>query len=327
MTVLRGFESPASYRNWFVSIGNFDGVHCGHQAMLSALVARAHAERVPAVALTFDPHPIELLRPDAAPPRLTTISHRAELLQQFGADCVIVLPTTPRFLTMTAEDFFQTIVRTELQARGLVEGPNFFFGRNRAGSITMLRGLCVAHQLKLDVIPPVIVDEQLVSSSVIRSLIEAGDLTESVRLLGHPYRLSGVVGRGAQRGRQIGFPTANLVDLANLVPGEGVYAAMTSVKGSRIPAAVNIGPNPTFGESARKIEVHLLDFHGDLYGEVLDVDLLNRIRDVQKFSSVDELKVRLEQDMNEVRSAFRRYHAVEDSARTSSGRTVPETEI
>src|ERR1700677_4573920 len=114
MTVLHGFESPASYRNGFVSIGNFDGVHCGHQAMLAALVARARNESVPAVALTFDPHPIELLRPDAVPPRLTTISHRAELLQQFGVDCVIVLPTTPRFLTLTAEDFFHTIVRTEL---------------------------------------------------------------------------------------------------------------------------------------------------------------------------------------------------------------------
>ena len=232
MTVLRGFESPACYRNGYVSIGNFDGVHCGHQTMLATLVRRARAERVPAVVLTFDPHPIELLRPDAAPPRLTTIAHRAELLQKFGADCVIVLPTTQRFLTMTAEDFFHTIVRRELQARGLVEGPNFFFGRNRAGNITSLRGFCASHQLTLDVIPPVIVDEQLVSSSVIRSLIDAGDMTDSVRLLGHPYRVSGVVGRGAARGRELGFPTANLVDPKNLVPGDGVYAATTTIGSS-----------------------------------------------------------------------------------------------
>lgn len=302
MSVLRGFESPASYRNGFVSIGNFDGVHCGHQAMVSALVARAREQKVPAVALTFDPHPIELLRPYAAPPRLTTIAHRAELLQRFGVDCVIVLPTTPRFLTMTAEDFFQTIVRTELQARGLVEGPNFFFGKNRSGSITMLRGLCTAHQLELDVIPPVIVDEQLVSSSVIRSLIEAGDLTESVRLLGHSYRLSGIVGRGAERGRELGFPTANLMEVTNLVPGDGVYAGMTTAAGTGFPAAVNIGPNPTFGESARKIEVHLLDFQGDLYGTPLNVDLFQRIRDVRKFASVDDLKTQLRQDLAKVRS-------------------------
>ena len=252
MTVLHGCGSPACYRDGFVSIGNFDGVHCGHQAMLAALVNRARAQNVPAVALTFDPHPIELLRPDAVPPRLTTIEHRAELLLRFGVDCVIVLPTTPRFLTMSAEDFFHTIVRTELRARGLVEGPNFFFGRNRAGSITVLRGFCTAHQLTLDVIPPVIVDEQLVSSSVIRSLIESGDLTESVRLLGHPYRLSGIVGRGAERGRTLGFPTANLTEFANLVPGDGVYAAITRIGNTQYSAAVNVGPNPTFGESAKK---------------------------------------------------------------------------
>ncbi len=302
MTVLHGFESPACYRDGFVSIGNFDGVHYGHQTMLAALVNRARSQKVPAVALTFDPHPVELLRPDAIPPRLTTMAHRAELLQQFGVDCVIVLPTTPRFLTMTAEDFFHTIVRTELQARGLVEGPNFFFGRNRAGSITVLRGFCTAHQLTLDIIPPVIVDEQLVSSSVIRSLIEAGDLTESVRLLGHPYRLSGIVEHGAERGRTLGFPTANLTDFANLVPGNGVYAATSTIEGKRFSAAVNIGPNPTFGEFAQKVEVHLLDFSGDLYGTILDVDFLRRIRDVRPFASRDDLLLQLRQDMVQVHS-------------------------
>ena len=303
MAVLNGFESPACYRDGYVSIGNFDGVHCGHQTMLKALVQRARSDGVPAVVLTFDPHPIELLRPEATPPRLTTISHRAELLHAYGADCVIVLPTTQRFLTMTAEDFFHTIVRTELQARGLVEGPNFFFGRNRAGSITVLKSFCANHQLTLDVIAPVIVDEQLVSSSVIRSLIKTGDLTESVRLLGHPYRLSGTVGRGAERGRQLGFPTANLVDLANLTPGDGVYAATTTIHGTRYPAAVNVGPNPTFGESSKMIEVHILDFSGDLYGKTLEVDFLQRIRDVCRFANVEELLSRLEKDLQEVRKA------------------------
>ena len=305
MTVLHGFESPTAYRDGFVSIGNFDGVHCGHQAMLAALVSQARSHHAPAVALTFDPHPVELLRPDNIPPRLTTIAHRAELLQQFGVDCVIVLPTTPRFLTMTAEDFFHTIIRTELQARGLVEGPNFFFGRNRAGSITVLRNFCNAFELTLDIIPPVIVDEQLVSSSVIRSLIEAGDLTESVRLLGHPYRLTGIVEQGAQRGRTIGFPTANLGACANLTPGNGVYAATSTIEGTRYPAAVNIGPNPTFGESAKKVEVHLLDFSGDLYGTILNVDFLSRIRDVCRFTSVDELQRQLQLDMAEVRRLTR----------------------
>ena len=301
MTVLSGFQSSAIYRDGYVSIGNFDGVHRGHQAMLAALVQRARSENVPAVVLTFDPHPIELLRPEAAPPRLTTMEHRAELLERFGIDAVIVLPTTTQFLNLTAEEFFQTIVRSELQARGLVEGPNFYFGRNRSGSITMLRGLCAGQRMSLDVVSPVIVDEQLVSSSVIRSLIESGDVTESVRLLGHSYRLTGQVGRGAERGRQLGFPTANLTHVLNLIPGNGVYAATTMIGGLRFSAAVNVGPNPTFGESSRKVEVHILDFSGDLYGKTLNIDFLQRLRDVRRFASVDELLSQLQKDLQDVR--------------------------
>lgn len=303
MTVAHGFETPATYRRGFVSIGNFDGVHCGHQAMLATLVSRARAENVPAVALTFDPHPIELLRPDAVPPRLTTMPYRAQLLERFGVDRVIILPTTPRFLSMSAEDFFHTIVRTELQARGLVEGSNFFFGRNRSGNITTLKALCAQYQLQLDVIPPVTVDEQLVSSSVIRSLIDVGDISDAVRLLGHPYRLSGVVGSGSARGREIGFPTANLMQTETLVPGDGVYAAKVEMEGIVYPAAVNVGPNPTFGESAKKVEVHLLDYQGDLYGKRLDVDFLIRIRDVTRFTSVEDLQRRLLEDVGITRSA------------------------
>lgn len=303
MTVFHGFESPASFRGGYVSIGNFDGVHCGHQAMVHTLVRRAREQNVPAVALTFDPHPTELLRPDAAPPRLTTMKHRAALLEQYGVDYVIVVPTTSRFLTMTAEDFFHTIIRTELQARGLVEGPNFFFGRNRSGSITVLRQFCNSHGLSLDIIPPVIVDEQLVSSSVIRSLITDGNITESVRLLGHPYRLTGKVGHGAERGRTIGFPTANLMECQTLIPAEGVYAATTLVDGKRHAVAVNIGPNPTFSESAKKIEAHLLDFAGDLYDQKLDLDFIQRIRDVKKFGSAEELKAQLHRDIDAVRDS------------------------
>ncbi len=301
MKLLRGFESPSLYRGGFVSIGNFDGVHYGHQAMLASLVGRARENSVPAVVLTFDPHPIEVLRPDAAPPRLTTIEYRAELLQQFGVDCVIVLPTTQRFLTLTAEEFFHTIVRTELQARGLVEGPNFFFGKNRGGNIAVLRELCSKNQMVLDVIPPVIVDNQLVSSSVIRTLIEGGDVKESARLLGHRYRLTGQVVHGAQRGRTLGFPTANLAESTNLIPGEGVYAAQTTIDGIEYGAAVNIGPNPTFGESAKKVEVHILEFNDNLYGKTLNVDFRQKIRNVIRFASVDDLLNQLQKDLSEIR--------------------------
>ena len=301
MAVLHGFDSSAGYQGGFVSIGNFDGVHCGHQAMLASLVQRARADGVPAVVLTFDPHPIELLRPQAAPPRLTTLIHRAELLEQFGIDFVIILPTTTEFLARTAEEFFHSIILAELQARGLVEGPNFFFGKNRAGSITVLKSFCVSQNLILDVISPVIVNQQLVSSSVIRSLIESGNLAESIQLLGHSYQLSGTVGRGAERGRLLGFPTANLVELETLIPGNGVYAATTSIEGVRFASAVNIGPNPTFGELSKKVEVHVLDYCGDLYGKRLNVDFLARIREVIRFTSVEGLLAQLRQDIEQVR--------------------------
>jgi riboflavin kinase/FMN adenylyltransferase len=303
MQLIRGLEEIEAIRGGFASIGNFDGVHRGHQAMLNTLISRARSEGVLAVAVTFDPHPIALLKPDAAPPGLTTIEHRAELLARYGVDVTLVLPTDRNLLSLTAEDFFDTILRQRLQVRGLVEGPNFFFGRNRSGNITVLRGFCHAHGLSFDVVPPVTVDEQLVSSSVIRSLIESGDLAHAVRLLGHSYRMSGHVGHGAQRGRTIGFPTANLMDVTTLIPANGVYSGWAFVDNGRHSAAIHIGPNPTFGEGARKIEVHLLDFQGDLYGHELKVDFVDRVRDVRRFESVEQLQLQLQQDVAVVRAA------------------------
>lgn len=302
MRLLRGFEAAEPFRGGYASIGNFDGVHRGHQAMLNALTSRAKSDGVPAVAVTFDPHPIALLRPEATPPPLTSMDHRAELLNRYGVDVTIVIPTDKPFLSLTAEEFFDRFVRGELRAKGLVEGPNFFFGRNRSGNVTVLRSLCAAHGLAFDVVPPVTVDEQLVSSSVIRSLIESGDIGHAVRLLGHPYRVSGTVGRGAERGRTLGFPTANLFAVPTLIPANGVYAALAHTARGRRAAAVNVGPNPTFGEAARKIEVHILDFDGDLYGQTLNVDFVDRVRDVMQFATVEALREQLQQDLATVRT-------------------------
>lgn len=302
MRLLRGFEAAESFRGGYASIGNFDGVHRGHQAMLNTLISRSRSDGVPAVAVTFDPHPIALLRPEATPPPLTSIEYRAELLGRYGVDVTIVIPTDRQLLALTAEEFFDRVVRGELHAKGLVEGPNFFFGRNRSGNVTVLRSLCAAHGLSFDVVPPVTVDEQLVSSSVIRSLIESGDIGHAVRLLGHPYRISGTVGRGDERGRTLGFPTANLFDVPTLTPANGVYAALASITEGRRAAAVNVGPNPTFGEAVRKIEVHILDFEGDLYDQALAVDFVDRVRDVKRFASVEELQGQLEQDVAVVRA-------------------------
>lgn len=301
MRLLTGLGSIADYRGGCVSIGNFDGVHRGHQAMLAQLRQRADAGRSPAVVVTFDPHPAALLRPDAMPPLITTLSQRAELLAEFGADFVIALPVDHAFLHLSPEQFFREIVQDRLSAKGLVEGPNFFFGHHRAGNVTLLKHFCASAGLTFDVVSPVTVDGQLVSSSVIRSLLLEGDLDDAVELLGHPYKLTGLVTKGAERGRQIGFPTANLKDVPTVVPGHGVYGGTVVMDRTTYRAAVNIGPNPTFDENVPKIEVHLLDYRGDLYGKTLNVELQCRIRDVRKFESVEALKRQLAEDIGRVR--------------------------
>jgi len=306
MTILRDFEIPARYRGGFAAIGNFDGVHRGHQSMIAVLVNRARAAEVPAVVLTFDPHPIQLLRPGQAPPSLSTLERKAELLKRAGVDLVIAYPTDTQLLNLAPEAFFETIVREQLNAQGLVEGPNFFFGKDRAGDVETLQQLCDAAGMTLDVVPPFALGDQLVSSSVIRAAISRGKFSTAIEMLGHSYRLQGRVVRGEERGRTLGFPTANLDDVMTLLPSEGVYAGSSSVDGSNYPAAVNIGPNPTFGEQIRKIEVHIVGFSGDLYGEDFNVDLLEWMRGTVKFGGVEELKRQLANDVANAEAAFAR---------------------
>ncbi len=301
MQLLTGFEGPHQYRSGFVSIGNFDGVHRGHQAMLATLMSHARQHGVPAVVLTFEPHPIKLLRPEAAPPSLSTMERKVELLGKCGIDCVIAYPTDRVLLSLTPSEFFQQIIQGELEATGLVEGPNFFFGRDRQGNIDTLREFCESAAMGLEIVPPVEVDGSLVSSSKIRGLISAGELDRAIALLGHPYRIQGVVTRGEVRGRELGFPTANLVDVPALLPGDGVYAGITRYAGKPYPSAINIGGNPTFGELARKVEVHLLDFSEDVYGQILAVDVIGRIRGIKTFSGPEELAEQVEADVSQVR--------------------------
>ena len=300
MQVCRGFDQAAAFRGGVVAIGNFDGVHLGHRAMIAETVRLAREQAVPAVALTFEPHPVAILR-GSAPPALTTTERKLELLAACRLDATIVFPTDWAFLQLTPEEFFDRIVRQTLQAGGLVEGPNFRFGHNRAGDIETLHRLCEAAGLKFAAVPAVQIDGRTVSSSQIRQAITRGDIPTANAMLGSEYRLRGHVVEGAKRGRTIGFPTANLERVATLLPPEGVYAGRAWVSGTAYAAGLNLGPNPTFAEQARKLEVHLLDFTGDLYGQTLDVDLLVRLRDTRPFPNVDELKVQLTRDMTQVR--------------------------
>jgi riboflavin kinase/FMN adenylyltransferase len=294
---------PSTCRGGAVAIGNFDGVHHGHAALMMTLRREAQAVRGPAVALTFDPRPLEMLRPSQVQPPLTTPTERAHLLQQLGADHVLVLRIDRDLLALSADAFFAQVVQERLAARAVVEGVNFGFGRNREGNVGRLSELCRAAGVGLVVAPPVRVDGVDVSSSRVRAALLAGDVATAMKLLGRLYRLQGTVGVGQRRGRTLGFPTANLNETETLIPGDGVYAVMAHVQGTAWPGAANVGPNPTFGENARKVEVHLLGYEGDLYGKPLAVDFVQRLRDTRPFASVEDLKAQLAADVEQARRA------------------------
>ena len=296
--LLRDLQSlPSSCMRGAVAIGNFDGVHCGHQHLIERLIAAARQAGGPAVVLTFDPSPLSLLRPEITPPKLTTIERRTELLRRLGVDWVIAYPTQLSTLQLSPEDFFTKMLVDCLQAKAIVEGANFFFGKDRQGNVETLRSLVALHQMKLDVVEMRQTETQIVSSSRIREMLQRGDVAGANRCLTAPYSIEGLVVVGAQRGRDIGFPTANLSGIETLIPGSGVYAAIAETDGKFYPTAVHIGPNPTYGENRLKVEAHLIGFRGDLYRSMLRVEFRQRIREVRRFENVEELRDQLQRDI------------------------------
>ena len=296
MKVLHGFDDPAT-RHGYVAIGNFDGVHRGHQAMFQTLCARARQAGVPAVVVTFDPHPVAVLRPEAAPQPLMSLADRLAQIAECGPDATIVQATTPAFLQLSAREFFDQIVRGRLVARGVVEGENFRFGRGRDGTVRQLAEWCRAEGLDCEIISPVLVEGRSVSSSAIRRLIGEGEVAAAADLLGRPHRVRGQVVHGEARGGKLGFPTANLAGVPTLLPAEGVYAGWAHTPTGRWGAAINLGPNPTFGVNERKFEVHLLDFQGDLYGQPLEIEFLARLRGTLRFAGIEALLTQIRADV------------------------------
>jgi riboflavin kinase/FMN adenylyltransferase len=284
-------------RGGAVTVGNFDGVHRGHQALLAELRRQAAAVRGPAVAVTFDPHPLRLLRPEQFQPTLTTVADRAELLQRYGADQVVILRTTPELLHLSAREFFDQVIRGRLDARAVVPGFNFGFGHNREGNAETLAAFCRAAGLECALVPPLEVEGRPVSTSRVKDELRRGDVRQAAVLLGRPYRLHGVVGTGKRRGQALGFPTANLEGIETLLPADGVYAGLAQTASGAWPTAVNLGPNPTFGEEARKVEAHLIGFQGELYGQGMALDFAQRLRDTRAFAGPDELVRQLRADV------------------------------
>ncbi len=296
-------EFPTSCRHGAIAIGNFDGAHRGHAVLLTALGRRAGQVGGPAVAVTFDPHPLSILRPDIRLELLTTPDARAEYLLRLGADEVLILRVTADLLDLQAGEFFSEVIRDRLSARAVVEGPTFAFGRGREGDLGLLGRLCRESDVVLEVIVPVALEGAEVSSSRIRADLHRGDVASARKFLGRDYRLRGQVVPGARRGRTIGFPTANLERVETIIPGDGVYAVRATLPGGEVRAgAANIGPNPTFAEQLRKIEVHLLDYSGDLYSQVVSIDFVERLRDTRPFPGVADLVAQLSRDVAHVRS-------------------------
>ena len=302
--VWSGLQVPPSARGGIVTIGNFDGVHRGHQVMLSVLSQQAKQQSRPVVVVTFDPHPINVLKPDVCLPRLSTIATRTALLKQHGAAEIVVLPVDTELLSMQPEDFFRVVVQGQLEAVGIVEGPDFHFGKDRRGNTTILSELCANSNVGLTIIPAVSQAGTLISSTYIRRLLSEGQVAAAVNLFGHTYTISGMVTRGAGRGRELGIPTANLTDVPEMLPRNGVYAAVCDVKNQRYPVAVSIGPNPTFQENCPKVECHIIDFSGDLYETTLTVDLISEIRDLKPFADADELVRQIAEDITVSRQMF-----------------------
>lgn len=292
---------PSECRGGVLTIGNFDGVHCGHVLLVEEVSRQARPRGVPALTLTFEPHPRELLAPGPPQPLLTTSEDRCRLLEKQGADHVLVLRTTPELLALSADEFFHQVIQKRLQVVALVEGKNFGFGRNRQGNIETLAQLCQTAAIPLTVVSPLIVEGRPISSSQIRQALLGGSVELAARLLGRNYQIEGLVGTGQRRGMSLGFPTANLEQLRTLVPGDGVYAVSVLAEGKRWPGAANVGSNPTFAEQKRKVEVHLIGFHGDLYGRHLAIEFLKRLRDTRPFAGVSELVAQLRSDVEQAR--------------------------
>jgi riboflavin kinase/FMN adenylyltransferase len=297
---------PAKLRGGAVSIGNFDGVHRGHEALVGEVKRQARELGGPAIIVTFDPHPLRLLAPDRFMPQLTTVVDRAELLIEAGAELVVALRTSNELLMMEPQAFLQRLLVDQLGAKAIVEGFNFQFGRDRQGNTDFLKQWCGERGIHTTIMSAVHSSSgEPYSSSRVRMALDAGDLSAVRDLLGRNYRIIGVVGTGEKRGRTLGFPTANLVEVPVHIPAYGVYAAKAFFGKSEHSAAVNIGPNPTFGENQRKVEIYVIGFNGDLYGKEMQVEFVQRLRDTKRFASKDELIAQLQSDVANAQQVLR----------------------
>jgi riboflavin kinase/FMN adenylyltransferase len=306
MKVFHGTDNANILRSTVLTLGVFDGLHLGHQQIMKTVVERAKAIDAVPTAITFDPHPRAVLHPDNAPPLLQTLDQRLAAFEFLGIKQSIVIPFTREFASHDAEEFLSHIVKQRLDAKEVYLGRGFAFGKDRGGNIELLRRMGAELGFHADEVPEVQLRGMRISSSRIREYLAIGKVNLARRMLGRPYGIEGQIVYGAQRGRTIGFPTANLKPQNRVIPKFGVYATATLIGGEWRRSITNVGIRPTFeNEAEPSIETFVLDFDGDLYGDVLRVRFLHRIRDERKFNGIDELKAQIEKDLNRAKAFFR----------------------
>jgi riboflavin kinase/FMN adenylyltransferase len=302
MSVIRGLDKvTADFEHGAIAVGVFDGVHWGHRAIFQRLLEVARGNGIPAVALTFDKHPAELLAPDMAPSYITSLDQRIELIQASGVERIVVAEFDSALADLPHEEFLRAIVCGTLRARQIVVGSNFQFGKGRKGNIRRLTSAGPALGLGVSVVSSVIVGGAPVSSTRVRTLIARGDVADASKLLGRRFALRGVVIPGDRVGRSLGFPTANLQTAARqLVPACGVYAVEVPVSGTSCSGLCYIGTRPTFGGTRGSVEVHLMGYKGDLYGTTLDIIFTRRLRDDMVFETPEQLIDQIKRDLQRV---------------------------
>jgi riboflavin kinase/FMN adenylyltransferase len=309
-----GLEAtPGDLGRTVVTIGMYDGVHRGHQSLIGAAVARARSMSRPCLLLTFDPHPAEVIRPGSHPAILTSLDRKAELMAELGVDAMCVLPFTQDFMRLPPETFTHTVLVERLHAAQVVVGENFTYGHRAAGTVDSLTVEGRRFGFAVEGIPLAAVDDDAVtiSSTYIRACVAAGDMVSAARALGRPHRVDGVVVRGHRRGRELGYPTANVeTPPFTAIPADGVYAGHLVLRngdggsGDRFPAAVSVGTNPTFQGSRRTVEAYVLDYDGDLYGEHVGVEFAERLRPMTAFPDADALSAAMAKDVTDTRAVL-----------------------
>jgi len=286
-----------SLRGAIVALGNFDGFHLGHQAVVGRAIQRGFHERRPVIVATFDPHPVRFFKPDVPPFRLTTLDQREALFAHAGADAMLVFEFNEALRSTSAEDFVIELLGKRIGAAGVVTGDDFTFGKMRGGNVEMLRTLGAEHGIVAEAVAPVLVGDLRISSGRIREALEAGDTGTATRLMSRDFAIKGIVESGDRRGRELGYPTANMVLGDYQRPRYGIYAVRATLDdGSEHPGVASLGVRPTFEPPQELLETHLLDFDGDLYGRKIEVALHAFIRDEKKFDDIAALIAHMRED-------------------------------